>query len=67
MHLRQEDVTMAAGRSSQGSMTTAALVQRARQELLLKVHPDKCHPRDARLAAAAFAFLQEAAEGLLRP
>lgn len=48
----------------QGGITSTA-VQRARQELLLRVHPDKNAAQDAALAAEAFAFLQQAVKGLL--
>lgn len=46
-------------------MISADAVQRARAELVVRVHPDKCAPCDARLAAEAFAFLQQACSGLL--
>ena len=46
-------------------MTSADAVQRARAELVVRVHPDKCAPGDAKLAAEAFAFLQQACTGLL--
>ena len=45
---------------------TASAVLRARSELMLKVHPDKCDVGMAKHAAEAFAFLQEASSGLLQ-
>ena len=45
---------------------TASAVLRARSELMIKVHPDKCDAGMAKHAAEAFAFLQEASSGLLQ-
>ena len=47
------------------SPVTTATVMRARSELMLKVHPDKCDLGMAKEAAEAFAFLQEASSGML--
>ena len=40
-------------------------VLRARSALMVKVHPDKCDPSDAKRASEAFSFLQESTAGLL--
>lgn len=49
-----------------GGPVTVAEVLRARSELMLRVHPDKCNSSIAKQAAEAFSYLQEASSGLLK-